>query len=122
MPIMDETPEQLEQIRREADQIDVNQYRKRFRALKAVALGAAGAGLVWLALIMLDSRRNPANACATTSARRSPPASPAPATRPSGRNPSRRARPCAPTSAPSANRRSIASRTRTACACVDDAL
>jgi hypothetical protein len=56
---MDETPEELERIRREAAEIDVNQYRKRSRALKAVALGAAGAGLVWLVLIMLDSRRNP---------------------------------------------------------------
>jgi hypothetical protein len=56
---MDETPEELEWIRREAEQIDVNQYRKRFRALKAIGLGAAGAGLVWLVLTMLDSRRNP---------------------------------------------------------------
>ena len=37
---MDETPEELEQIRREADQIDVNHYKKRFRVLKAIALGA----------------------------------------------------------------------------------
>jgi hypothetical protein len=27
--------------------------------LKAIGYGAAGAGLVWLVLIMLDSRRNP---------------------------------------------------------------
>ena len=56
---MDETPEELEQIRREADQIDVHQYRKRFRALAAVGLGSLAAGAVWLVLIMLDSRRNP---------------------------------------------------------------
>ncbi|HVR63143.1 MAG TPA: hypothetical protein VMU50_14670 [Polyangia bacterium] len=56
---MDETPEELERIRREAAEIDVHQYRRRFRALKAVGLGAAAAGLVWLVLVMLDSRRNP---------------------------------------------------------------
>jgi type IV secretory pathway VirB10-like protein len=56
---MDETPEELERIRREAEDIDVHQYQKRFRALKAIGLGAALAGLVWLVMIMLDSRRNP---------------------------------------------------------------
>ena len=56
---MDETPEELEQIRREAAAIDVHQYRKRFRALAAIALGALMAGLVWLVLYMIDSKRNP---------------------------------------------------------------
>ena len=56
---MDESPEELEQIRREADAIDVHQYRKRFRVLKAIVVGAALAGLTWLVLIMIDSRRNP---------------------------------------------------------------
>jgi hypothetical protein len=56
---MDESPEELEQIRREANAIDVHQYRKRFRTLKAIVVGAALAGLTWLVLIMVDSRRNP---------------------------------------------------------------
>ena len=56
---MDETPAELERIRQEAEQIDVHQYRRRFRILKAIGLGAAGAGLVWLVLVMVDSRRNP---------------------------------------------------------------
>ena len=56
---MDETPEELERIRREAEAIDVYKYRRRFRALKAVALGAFMAGVVWVGLWMLDSRRNP---------------------------------------------------------------
>jgi len=56
---MDETPEELERIRREAEGIDVYKYRRRFRALKAVALGAFLAGVVWVGLWMLDSRRNP---------------------------------------------------------------
>jgi hypothetical protein len=56
---MDETPEELEQIRREAEKIDIYRYRKRFRALGAVALGAALAGLVALVLKMVDDRRNP---------------------------------------------------------------
>ena len=56
---MDETPEDLEQIRREADKIDVHHYRRRFRALAAIALGAAMAGLVALVMWMVDSKRNP---------------------------------------------------------------
>ena len=56
---MDETPEELEQIRREADQIDVYRYRKRFRALAAIGLGTLAAGVVWVVLIMIDSRKNP---------------------------------------------------------------
>ena len=56
---MDETPEELEQIRREAALIDPNQYRKRSRLIAAVALGALGAGLVWGALELIDRRRNP---------------------------------------------------------------
>ncbi|HEX3698429.1 MAG TPA: hypothetical protein VH374_23855 [Polyangia bacterium] len=56
---MDESPEELEQIRAEAARIDVHQYRNRFRVFKAVGLGAFLAGLVWLILLMLDSRRNP---------------------------------------------------------------
>ena len=56
---MDETPEELEEIRREAEKIDVYRYRKRFRLLGAIALGAAMAGLVALVLRMVDDRRNP---------------------------------------------------------------
>jgi hypothetical protein len=56
---MDETPEELEQIRREAGEIDVHQYRNRFRVLKAIGLGAALAGLTALIMVMVDSRRNP---------------------------------------------------------------
>ena len=56
---MDETPEQMAQIHRDADAIDIHQYRKRARVFKAVVLGAGLAGLTWLLLIMFDSRRNP---------------------------------------------------------------
>ena len=56
---MDETPEELEQIRREAEKIDVHRYRKRFRAMAAIGLGAAMAGLVALVMWMVDSKRNP---------------------------------------------------------------
>jgi hypothetical protein len=56
---MDETPEEMEQIRRDAGEIDVYRYRNRFRWLGAIGLGAAMAGLVWLILAMLDGRRNP---------------------------------------------------------------
>ena len=55
---MDETPEELEQIRREAEEIDVHHYRRRFRLLGAIALGAAMAGLVALIMWMLDAKRS----------------------------------------------------------------
>jgi len=56
---MDETPEELEQIRREAEQIDPYKYRKRSRRIAAIALGALGAGAVWGVLELIDMRRNP---------------------------------------------------------------
>src|SRR5437762_8530259 len=56
---MDETPEELEQIRREAAQIDPYRYRRRNRALLAVAVGALLAGLVWVGLEAVDQARNP---------------------------------------------------------------
>ena len=37
---MDETPEELEQIRREADQIDVYRYKKRFARWRRSASAA----------------------------------------------------------------------------------
>jgi hypothetical protein len=51
--------DESERIQREADAVDVHRYQKRFRAMKAIGLGAAGAGLVWLVLLLVDSRRNP---------------------------------------------------------------
>jgi hypothetical protein len=56
---MDETPEELEQIRREAEMIDPYQYRRKRRMMAAVALGAFGALLVWGVLELADRRRNP---------------------------------------------------------------
>jgi hypothetical protein len=56
---MDETPEELEQIRREAALIDPYQYRKRRRLMAAVGLGALLAGMVWAGLELYDRARNP---------------------------------------------------------------
>jgi hypothetical protein len=56
---MDETPEELERIRREAEQIDPYKHRRRLRALAAVAVGAAAAGAVWVVLEAFDQSRNP---------------------------------------------------------------
>ena len=56
---MDETPEELEQIRREAEAIDPYQYRKKRRLIAAFGLGALGAGVVWAGLTLYDKARNP---------------------------------------------------------------
>jgi hypothetical protein len=56
---MDETPEELEQIRREAAAIDPYQYRKRGRLVGALALGMLGAALVWGVLELKERKRNP---------------------------------------------------------------
>jgi len=54
---MDETPEELEQIRREAAEID--RYRRHRRWLISVLIFAAGAGVCWLAITMAVAGRNP---------------------------------------------------------------
>lgn len=56
---MDETPEELERIREEAGKIDPYRYRKRNRALAAVAVGALLAGIVFVGLEAFDKGRNP---------------------------------------------------------------
>ena len=48
-----------EQLQREANAIDPEKYRKRGRIMAAVALGALGAGLVYVALLFVDKARNP---------------------------------------------------------------
>lgn len=47
------------QLKREADAIDVYQYRRRNRIVTAIGLGALGAGIVWAVLGAMDSARNP---------------------------------------------------------------
>jgi hypothetical protein len=58
---VDQPDQEVEQrrIEAEANAIDIHQYRRRFRTIKAILLGAALAGLTWLAMIMIDSKRNP---------------------------------------------------------------
>lgn len=61
---MNETPDQIDAElaalqKKAADEVDINQYRNRFRLLKAVGFGALGAGLVGLVLVMFDDQRNP---------------------------------------------------------------
>jgi len=48
-----------EQLQREANAIDPEKYRKRGRIIGAVALGALGAGLVYVTLLFVDKARNP---------------------------------------------------------------
>jgi type VI protein secretion system component VasK len=56
---MDETPEELERIRREAEQIDPYRYRRRTQAILAIACGGLLAGIVWLVIAAFQSARNP---------------------------------------------------------------
>ena len=56
---MDETPEELEQIRREAAEVDPYRYRRHRRWLITVLIFAAGAGVCWLAITMAVAGRNP---------------------------------------------------------------
>ena len=108
---MDETPEELEQIRREADAIDVYRYRKRFRFLAAIGLGAAdgGAGLAGARDGRQQARSVRARARALLHA-----GSAGSAVQELHEHPRRREQPrCAPTSRRSASRRSSASRKKT---------
>jgi hypothetical protein len=50
---------ELARVRREADGVDVYRYRRRYRVLKAILLGAALAGLTSLIFAMVDGRKNP---------------------------------------------------------------
>jgi hypothetical protein len=56
---LEDMDEELARVRREADGVDIYKYRRRFRFLKAVVLGAALAGLVSLIMAMLDGKKNP---------------------------------------------------------------
>jgi hypothetical protein len=56
---MDETPEEMEQIRREAAAIDVHKYRRRYRALMALVAVAFCTAVVWVAIRMAVASRNP---------------------------------------------------------------
>ena len=56
---MDETPEELEQIRREAETIDPNKYRRRYRMIVAVLATAACTAVAWVAVHMAVASRNP---------------------------------------------------------------
>jgi hypothetical protein len=56
---LEDMDEELARARREADGVDIYKYRRRFRTLKAIGLGAAMAGFVWLILTMVDAKRNP---------------------------------------------------------------
>ena len=56
---MDETPEELEQIKREAERIDPHKYRRRYRALMALLAVAFCTAVVWVAIRMAVASRNP---------------------------------------------------------------
>ena len=59
----DDIDEQLSKLGKQPEQpdddADIYKYRRRFRVLKAVGLGAALAGLTWLVMAMVDGTTNP---------------------------------------------------------------
>ena len=56
---MDETPEELAEIRREAETIDPHKYRRRYRTIMAVLAAAFCTAVVWVAMHMAVASRNP---------------------------------------------------------------
>jgi hypothetical protein len=44
---------------KDADGVDIYKYKRRFRTLKAIGLGALLAGLVTLIMVMVEDKRNP---------------------------------------------------------------
>jgi uncharacterized protein with FMN-binding domain len=56
---MDESEEELEQIRREAETIDPHRYRRRYRRLMALVAAVFCTAVVWVAVRMAVASRNP---------------------------------------------------------------
>ena len=56
---LEDMDEELARARREADKVDIYKHRRRYRAFKAILLGAALAGLTSLILAMVDGQKNP---------------------------------------------------------------
>jgi hypothetical protein len=56
---MDETPEELEQIRREAEAIDPHKYRRRYRVLMTLLAVGFCTLTGWVAVRMAAASRNP---------------------------------------------------------------
>jgi hypothetical protein len=56
---MDETPEELDQIRREAATIDPHKYRKRYRLVMTLLALAFCTAVGWVAVHMAVASRNP---------------------------------------------------------------
>lgn len=56
---MDETPEELEEIRREAAAIDTERYGRRYRRVVTALAVAFCTAVVWVAIRMAVASRNP---------------------------------------------------------------
>jgi hypothetical protein len=56
---MDETPEELEEIRRQAESIDPNKYHRRYRRVMTVLAAVFCTVVVWVAIRMAVASRNP---------------------------------------------------------------
>jgi len=56
---MDETPEEMEEIRREAAAIDTNKYRRRYRLIVGSLVSLLFFGVGYAAISMAKAGRNP---------------------------------------------------------------
>jgi hypothetical protein len=56
---MDETPEELAQIVRDAERIDVNKYRRRYRLTVGVLIVGFCIATTWVAVRLARESRNP---------------------------------------------------------------
>jgi cytochrome c553 len=56
---MDETPEELAEIKREAERIDPHKYRRRYRVLMTLVALAFCVAVAWVAITMAEAGRNP---------------------------------------------------------------
>ncbi len=56
---MDESPEELEEIRREAATIDPQKYGRRYRRMMALLAAVFCTAVVWVAVRMAVASRNP---------------------------------------------------------------
>lgn len=69
---LEDLDDELARVHREAEQVDVYKYRRRYRLLKAILLGASLAGLTALIMAMVDGRKNACESVRTYLCKKAP--------------------------------------------------